>query len=273
MNRRLLAALALVGVLGLAGCATFIGGGADDPEALSADAEYDFDTDSDAFITVHEDTYTAVYNVSEKAAGDEGTIELWQTNALTVENPLEVSAMQFRHPNGTIVRFVDGDAMVIREDGTREPTDGLAVNTTRRRTIVHLPAEEGQLAFTVEKTGKELTLRPPIHGSYEIALPPETDTSIPLLSRVRPPNDDREVVGDRIHLRWEDVETSILTVRWYLDRDLWLFGGLAAIAGIVGVVGAVYYYWQIRRARRRREQEGIDIDREDDRDGPPPGLR
>jgi hypothetical protein len=273
MNRRLLAAIALIGIAGLTGCTTFIGGGADDPEALSADAEYDFDTDSDAYITVHEDTYTAVYNVSAKAAGGEGTIELWQTNSLTVENPLEVSALQFRHPNGTLVRFVDGEAMVIGSDGTRESTDSLAVNTTRRRTVVHLPAETGQLAFTVEKTGKQITLRPPVHGSYEVALPPETDTSIPLLSRVRPSNDDREVVGDRVHLRWEDLDTSILTVRWYLDRDLWLFGGLSAIAGIVGVAGAAYYYRQIRRARRRREREGIDIDHEDDRDGPPPGLR
>jgi hypothetical protein len=274
MNRRLFAALALVGLVGLTGCTTFIGGGADDPEALSADGEYDFDTDSDAFITVNENNYTAVYNVSAKAAGDEGTIELWQTNALTIENPLEVSALQFRYLNGTVVRFIDGDAMVIREDGTREPTDALAVNTTRQRTVIHLPAEEGQLAFTVEKTGKEIMLRPPVHGSYEIALPPETDTSIPLLSRVRPPNDDREVVGDRVHLQWEEVETSILTVRWYLDRDLWLFGGLASIAGVVGVVGAVFYYRQITRARRRRDQEGIDIDHEDDdQDGPPPGLR
>jgi hypothetical protein len=93
------------------------------------------------------------------------------------------------------------------------------------------------------------------------------------LSRVQPPNDDRTVVGDRVHLRWEEVEISILTVRWYLDRDLWLFGGLAGIAGVVGLAGAAYYYREIVRARRRREEEGIDVDYDDDREGPPPGMR
>jgi hypothetical protein len=38
-------------------------------------------------------------------------------------------------------------------------------------------------------------------------------------------------------------------------------------------VGSVYYYRKIRRARRRREEEGIDVEYDDDRDGPPPGMR
>lgn len=272
MNRRLLAALALALLFGLAGCTAVFGTDVDDPEALSQEATYEYDTEYDAFVTINRNNYTAVYNVSAKVTGDNGTIQLWRTNALTVEQPLELSALQFRHTNGTVVRYVDGEAVRIHEDGTREPTDSLVVDNTRRRTIVDLPAEEGQLAFTTPKNGKDVTIYTPVHGSYEVALPPNTDASIPLLSRVQPSNDDRREVGDRVHLQWESVETSVIAVRWYLDRDLWLFGGLAAVAGIVGVVGSVYYYRQIKRAEKRREEEGFEIEYEDG-DGPPPGMR
>ncbi len=272
MNRRLLAAIALAVFLGLAGCTTIIGSDVGDPEALSEEAEYEYDTGNDAYIVIDRNSYTAVYNVSAKVTGEEGTIQLWRTNRLTVEQPLELSALQFRHTNGTTVKYVDGEAVREYENGTQEPTDSLAVDSTRRRTIVELPAEEGQLAFTTPKTGKRVAIYAPVHGSYEVALPTNTDAAIPLLSQVRPSNDDRREVGDRVHLQWESVETSVLVIRWYLDRDLWLFGGLTVIAGIVGVVGAVYYYRQIKRAEKRREEEGFDVEYEDD-DGPPPGMR
>lgn len=273
MNRRLLAALAFVLLVGLAGCSTIVGNDVDDPEALSTDADYNFDTDRDAFITINRNNYTAVYNVSAKVTGGEGTIQLWRTNALTIEKPLELSALQFRYTNGTLVRFVDGEAVMVHDDGTREPTDALAVNSTRQRTIVSLPASAGQLAYTTPKTGKELMIRTPVHGSYEVALPPGRDARLPILSRVSPSNDDREIVDDRVHLQWENVETSVLAVRWYLDRDLWLFGGLALIAGIAGIAGVLYYYREIQRARRYREEEGMDVeDESDDRDQPPPGM-
>jgi hypothetical protein len=273
MDRRLLAAVALVAAFGLAGCTGIFGADVDDPEALSADADYEYDTDADAYVTINRNNYTAVYNVSAKVTGDSGTIQLWRTNALTVERPLEISAVQFRHTNGTIIRYADGEVVRIHEDGSREPTDSLSVDNTRRRTIVELPAEEGQLAFTAPKQGKQLTVYTPVNGSYEVALPPDTDAAIPILSRVRPSNEDRRTVDDRIHLQWDSVETSVVVVRWYLDRDLWLFGGLAAVAGLVGLVGSVYYYRQIKRAEKRRESEGFDIEYEDDNDGPPPGMR
>ena len=81
------------------------------------------------------------------------------------------------------------------------------------------------------------------------------------------------MVDDRVHLTWEELDTSVLVVRWYLDRDLWLFGGMAAIAILVGLVGAAYYYRQVQQAKKRRQSEGLDVDVGDD-DGrdPPPGM-
>jgi hypothetical protein len=274
MNRRLLAAVALVAMLALAGCSTILGPDVEDPEALSEEADYDFDTDRDAYIEINQDNYTAVYNVSAKTTGDNGTIELYRTDAFAIERPLELHALQFRYPNGTVVKYVDGEPTRVYPNGTTERTDELAVDATRQRAIVHLPHDEGKIAFTTPKNGKQVALEPPVEGSYEVALPPNADASIPLLSQVRPSSDDRQEIGDRVHLVWEDLDSSVLILRWYLDRDIWLFGGLTAIATAVGIVGAVYYYLQIQRAKDRREEEGIDIDYDDDdRDGPPPGMR
>ena len=275
MNWRLLAAVAVLAVFGLAGCTTLFGGGAASPESLSEDAEYEFDTGQDGYIVLNEDNYTAVYNVSKT---DDETVELYRTDSLTIEQPLDIRALQFRYanesayPNGTVVRYVDGNATRVYPDGTTERTDALSVNTTRKRTQVALPADDGHLAFTAPKNGKEVAVRPPVNGSFEVALPPNTGASLPLLSEVRPDNDDRRTVDDRVHLAWGELDTSVLVIRWYLDRDLWLFGGMAAIAVLVGLAGAAYYYRQVQQAKKRRESEGLDVDVDDDGRDPPPGM-
>ena len=281
MDRRLLAAVAVAVLLGLSGCSTPFGDDAASPEALSADADYDFDTDRDASITVNEDNYTAVYAISDP---DRETVELYTTDSLTVEQPLAVRGLQFRYanasrvPNGTVIRYTnaddadDGGATRVYPNGTTEPTDALTVETTGDRTVVGLPEAAGTLAFTAPKDGKELAIRPPVNGSFELALPPGTDAALPLLSQTRPSNDDRRTVDGRVHLLWEEVDTSVLVVRWYLNRDLLLFGGLAAVGVAVGLAGAGYYYLQLRRARRRREAEGLDVDYDDDGRDPPPGM-
>lgn len=272
MDRRLLAVVAFVLLLGLAGCTTILGPDPADPEALSADADYDYDTDRDGFIVVDREQYSAVYNVSAKVTGEEDTMRFYRTDRLTIERPLELRSLQFRHPNGTIDRYVTGNVTRTYPDGSTEPVETLDVETTRQRTIVEIPAQEGKIAFTTPKTGKQVSIQTPVHGSYEVALPPDTDAQLPLLSQVRPSNDDRRVTGDRVHLIWDDLDTSILLVRWYLDRDLWLFGGLAGVLILAGIAGAIYYYLQIQHARVRREEYGFDGD-PDDRDGPPPGMR
>lgn len=272
MARRVLPVVVLLLLVSTAGCTTLFGSDVGNEEDLSREAEYDFDTDRAASITVNRENYTAVYDVSKKVTGDEDTIYLYRTDALAVERPLEVHALQFRYPNGTLVVYEDGQQTRVYENGTRQAVSTLNVTTSNQRTVVELPHDEGKLAFTTPKNGKRIAVETPVHGSYEVALPPDTDASIPLLSQVRPANDDRERVDGRVHLMWEDVDSSVLVVRWYLERDLWLFGGLIAVAIVAGILGSVYYYLQIRDARERREEEGLDVDTDDDRRRPPPGM-
>lgn len=273
MTRRGTALIALVLLILLAGCTTILGPDPADPEALSTEATYTYDSDTDAFIVIDREQYTAVYNVSARVTGDETSMTFHRTDMLTIERPLELEALQFRYPNGTMVKYIDGNPTKVYEDGSTEQVDTFEVDTTRQRTIVELPADEGQIAFTTPKTGKQIMVHTPVHGSYQVALPPNTDAAIPLLSQVQPSNDDRSAEGDRVHLHWDEITTDVLVIRWYLDRDLWLFGGLAGGLTILGIGGVIYYYRQIQRAQERREQYGFDVDQDDDRDPPPPGMR
>ena len=107
-------------------------------------------------------------------------------------------------------------------------------------------------------------------------MPPSARVGIPLLSQVSPPADDRNVSAGRMTVRWNEIERGPVVVRYYLQRDILLFGGLGGVLAVAGVVGALYYYRQIRTLEKRREEIGLDVETEDDDfgdDGPPPGMR
>ena len=279
MTRRVLAAVAVVALLSLSGCTTFFGDEAATSEDLSAEATYEFDTDRGGYVVVNDDNYTAVYDLANRTGE---TIDLYTTDSLSVEQPLSIRGLRYRYaaetrfPDGTMLRYADANATNatrVYPNGTTESVAALQVSTTRKRTRVTIPDEPGKLAFTAPKEGKELALRPPVNGSFELVLPPGTDARLPILSQVRPSNDGRNVEEGRVHLTWQALDTSVLVVRWYLDRDLWLFGGLALVGLIVGLLGVGYYYIQVQRAKKRRQEEGIDVDYDDDdRRDPPPGM-
>jgi hypothetical protein len=156
------------------------------------------------------------------------------------------------------------------------PEEKLVVNKTRRRTQVYLPVNEtGQLAFTAPKNGKQIATPTFVRGSYELALPEGTSVGLPVLAQVSPGASRTETVDDRVHVYWENVDQApSLVVRYYLDRDLLLFGGLVGLLFVLGAGGAVYYYRQIQETVRKREEVGLDVDTGDDSDGGggPPGF-
>lgn len=251
MNRRLLAAFSLLVLIALAGCAGF--GSVTNDEGLEEDAEYDWDTDANATIDVGDDEYKAVYTIEGRS-----TVRLYESTRYGNDRPIDVRAVQFRYPDGTVV-------------GMEE----IEVEETRSEVYVHLPAEEGQLAFTSDSRSRNFQTDTFVDGSYEVILPPGYRVDNFVLATIRPGGHETTLneETDRVHIRWDEMDADSITVRYYLGRDVYLFGGLVVVASIGALIGLGYVYRQIQELKRRREEMGLDVDVEDDRDGPPPGMR
>lgn len=256
MRRRLAIFGLLALFVALAGCSSVFGPGEPDQAKLNENASYDWDTDVNASLTVNRSSYRGVYSVSNTSR-----LELYNRDELGTEHNLEISALRYRYPNGTTITANNS---------------ALSVEQTRERTILTLPNDSaGKVAFTSPRHGKQFSTPVFIEGSYAVRLPKNARVGVPLLSQVSPGNYETEVSGDYMTVHWEDVTSRSLRVRWYLERDLLLFTGLAVVAVVVGSGGALYYYRQIVQLKRRREETALDVDGDDDpRDrGPPPGMR
>ncbi|WP_336361304.1 DUF5803 family protein [Haladaptatus sp. ZSTT2] len=251
MRRRLLA-LALLALLTMsAGCTAIFGPGEVDQQRLNESATYDWDNaHANATIDIRSGEYQAVYIV------DQSTIELYDRDGFGTERPLEISALKFQFENGTVVN-----------------ASALDVSQTRNRLIVELPAEHGKVAYTAPARGKSFGTPTFVTGSYEVILPPGMRVDYVPLAQVQPGGYETRLEDNRVHITWADVQSRAVILRWYLDRDLTIFATVAAGLAIAGVVGAFYYLKQIRVLRERREELGLSVDMDDDRRGPPPGMR
>ena len=252
MRVKLLQATALVALVALAGCTGFFGG--IPQEQLCQDQSYDWNGSAAATYNVTTGgQYHAVYEVNNTS-----TIELYRTDGLGNDQPLRIRSVKFRAANGTVYDCED-----------------VNVSTSRRRTTVDLPAEDGSFAYTASSTPKRFTSRRFVNGSHEVVLPADREVSNPLFGNVQPGGYEVDRSGERLRITWETVDGESLLVQYYLERDIVLFFGLVTVAGLAAVGGVLYYYRLIRGLRRKREEAGLDVDVEDDEfdDEPPPGMR
>ena len=252
MNRRRLALGGLLVVLVLSGCA---GSTEVSEEDLSGDAEYDWETDATVAVEVSDVSYRTVVNLTNSS-----TVEVFQRDALGGDGAVQISALQFQYPNGTVVNATEGN---------------LSATLEAERTQITLPAETGKVGYTAERVGNEFALPVFAEGSYSVTLPPSTRVGVPVLSHADPGGYRTSVANDRMTLQWDTLSDGGISVRYYLQRDLWIFGGIAVISVTLGTGGLVYYLRQIRQLEEKREELGLDVDYEDDPtdDGPPPGMR
>lgn len=251
-RKRLLALGALLVAATLAGCF----GSSEIPEdRLNENATYDWNTSANATFNISRSSYAVVVDVTNES------MEVWQRDAIEGENPVRLRALRYRFPNGTVVNASHTN---------------LSASVNGDRTTIKLPDDDGQVAYTASRSGKQFGTPSIVNGSYEVILPPNARVGIPLLSQVSPGNWNTSVEDDRMTVRWGSLSKGekTITVRYYLQRDLLLFAGLAIVAILVGVGGGLYYLRQIRDLEAKREELGIDIDYEDDEfdDGPPPGM-
>jgi len=261
MNRRYLLPLALLVLVVTSGCMGFFGSQPISDERLdeAPPSPYVWDSDVNAHITITENArFQAVYRLNQSS------IELFRRDGFGGRNSIPVSAVRYRYPNGTVIT------------GTELRARGGAIDRSRSRVSITLPsgAEGGKLAFTSSSTPKRFSLPTFVNGSYAVVLPPNRRVSVFPFGKVHPGGYEVIPQGDQRVIRWDSVETDAVSVQFYLQRDLLIFGGAAAVLAVVGVGGVFYYKRRIDELREQREELGLDVDTEDDefRDDPPPGM-
>lgn len=245
--RRALALCLLVLLTASAGCTSLFGPGQVSDEQLNENATYDgvWGQDARVYIDVGTDSYRAVYDLGDNRT----TLQVFGRNAFGLERPLDVSGLRYRYANGTVI------------SPAQHPN--FTVEQGREELSITVPEANGSLAFTAPKGSKSFGVPAFIEDvSYEAALPPGTDVAVPLLANVDPSPTRTTDENGRVHIHWDSV-TRDLSVRYYLDRDLLIFGSLAGLLTVAGVGGAVYYLRQIRALERRREEVALDVNREE----------
>ncbi|PSP54565.1 hypothetical protein BRC82_10345 [Halobacteriales archaeon QS_1_67_19] len=253
MNRRLLLAFASLALLATAaGCTGVFGSGEISEKQLSKDASYDWDTSTDVTVNITDGQYQAVYDLSNRSE-----IAVYERESLGEEQPVEVSAVKFRYPNGTVVSL--GQEHVEKRDS---------------ETVIRPPREEGMIAYTASHRGKSFSIPTYVEGSYEVVLPRGMRIGNMLLSQVRPSEYTTTQQDGRVHIVWPDASADNIVIRYYLARDLTIFGGLIAAGVVIALLGLAYFRLQIRQLEREREEMGLNVDTGDDEfnQGPPPGM-
>lgn len=248
--------LALLGVVvalaASAGCTGVFGGGGLDSEQVNRAASYDWNTTANVTVTVQEggNEYHAVYTFSNRTR-----LAVYTHGEIEGDQPLSVAAVRFRYPNGTVVR-PNASALSVRQEGSR--------------TVIEPPQRRGQLAYSAPAAPKRVGLQAVVDGSYELVLPPAMRTEAFLFGSVVPGGYTTSVdEQNRLHLHWDELRGNSIDVRYYLERDFYIFTGLAALATVLALVGVVYYRFQIRRLERRREEVGLDVGGDDEGGGGP----
>jgi hypothetical protein len=255
MTRRTLALCGLLALVALAGCSSVFGPGEPDSARLNANASYDWEANHTAELTVNRSSYTAVYNVPNNTS-----MGVYVRDDLGRDRHVPIEALRYRYPNGSVI--------------TSNQT-ALNVSQTRKRTTIDLPnASGGAVAYTAPRHGKQFSLPVFIPGNYSVRLPQSARVGVPFLSNVSPRNYTTSVNGSYMTVGFPELTDRSMHIRWYLQRDLFIFTILLILALAIGSGGAIYYYRQIQRLRERREQTDLDVDIEDDSGrGPPPGMR
>ncbi|MFB6137893.1 MAG: DUF5803 family protein [Halobacteriaceae archaeon] len=239
-------ALALLALALLAGCA-----GAPSDAQLNAEATYDWETDAAATYDVRGDRFRALYRVD---AGQ--SVAIYQTVDLGGETALPISGLRFRYPNGSVLR---PDGTLETAGGERRPGAALAVEQRDERTVVTAPAD-GRLAYTAPTQFKHFHVPILVEGSHEVVLPPDTRISVPILGLASPGGYERTIEDGRVHLRWGQTPSEAIDLQYYLQRDLYIYGGLVGALLLAAVGGTLYYRRQIRALERHREEAGIDVE-------------
>lgn len=218
MRRRVAFALALIAAALLTGCLS--------PLPQEGEVEYGdrWNTSADVTYYLDDDTFTAVVEV-QNLNGSE--FEIWERDPFGGDNPVQVAGVRFRE---------EGNVTNVTE-----------VDTSGDRTVVELPAEEGRLAYTAEKSGTSFTHPSPVSGSVAAHLPSGTDARDFFLGRISP-GGYNVTSEEPLVLRWDGLERGrYVTVEYYQRGYPYVLMGVLVLL-ILAAIAVVLYY------RRRLEE-------------------
>ncbi|MFC7072848.1 DUF5803 family protein [Halovenus rubra] len=246
MNRRVLALLALAALVFLSGCTLF--GNDLDEDDLLGDKTYDWESNATATynLTYSSDSYATVLDL-----GNRTELSLSESDLIRGEESVGIGNLKFQFKNGTIVNATYSN---------------LTASRGSDKTKITVPATNGTVAWTSQRSGKQWTASVLANGSHKVHLPGSARVGIPFLSQTGPDPDRSTVKDDRVTLFWSQLDDGSISVRYYLVRDLYLFGGMAGLGMILLLGISLYYFREIRSARKKREEVGLDVEQEDDAD-------
>lgn len=233
--------LVAAGVLALAVTAGCLGGGGAGPtdQQLAQNATYDWENDADVAVDVGGGEYQVVASVDNQTEA-----RFARSDGFGGRNPLPISSVQFRYPNGTQVG-----------------ADGIDVSTRNSRTVVTFPAENGTFAYSANAGGRSASIPVRFEGSHEVVLPPGMRTSVPVFGFVEPGGYEKTIEDNRVHVRWDSLDGGRINTQYYLQRDILLFAVVTGALLVLAAGGVVYYRILIRRLEDEREDAGLDVER------------
>jgi hypothetical protein len=120
------------------------------------------------------------------------------------------------------------------------------------RTVIAAPEAGGQVGYTAGVTANSLYLPVAVNGSHAVTLPAGTDVQAPIVGRARPGGFERVVTDDRVTLVWENPTMEVLTVDYYTERNLYIFGAVLALGVLIAGAGVAYYQRQLRALAAKR---------------------
>ncbi len=230
-NTRIITIISVIAFLAvLAGCIGPFASSDIPADELDKEANYTWDSDADVTIDIEGSVYRAVYSLD-----GETTFEL-STRSRRGSSPVDIEAVRYRFPNGTMLT------------GSQ-----LDISQSSSRTTIEVPDGNGTLAFTAETSSNRAVIHGLAAGSYRVDLPEGHRVGNFFLSAVSPSGYESELEGDTQVLYWDENDDDIY-LDYYLSRDHYLFYGFLLSSGLVMAGGFVYYRRKINALARKRRR-------------------
>ncbi|MFB6186243.1 MAG: DUF5803 family protein, partial [Halobacteriaceae archaeon] len=199
---------------------------------------YNWQTSSDVKFNISGGEAHGIYTLEGSRS-----IKIYRHTEFQGNQPIRVHAVKFKYPNGTILE-----------------ESQLTIQQKNSKTVITAPISEGKIAFTTTTRPKEFSIAISKQGSYHVILPKDMRIQEFILGSIQPSGYSKKIINDRVHLRWQSLRSGEIALEYYLQRDLYIFGGIVVFGIIAAIGGTIYFWYRIKQLKQNRKQSGIDIE-------------